>query len=235
MKISVVIPAYNEESVIKETLNTYREFLSENYEDFELILVNDGSTDKTLEIAKSCKDVICLSYKNNRGKGYAVKRGFLRATGDYIFFTDADLSYAPCNISRAVELFSATHSAGVVGVRRRKASDYTFMRRIVSDTFARLVRRVISTSLPDTQCGFKGFEKSTGKQIFAQSQIFDFGFDFEVIYLSEALKKPLLAMPISFNHRIDTKIRFLRDGLGIVRDLIYIKRRRVNGNIEKTV
>ena len=235
MKISVVIPAYNEEKVIKNTLQAYGDYLSSNFKEYEIIMVDDGSTDKTLELAKSCKGVICISYQKNRGKGYAVKRGFLRATGDYIFFTDADLSYSPDNISRAIEIFLATGSAGVVGVRSDKHTDYTFVRRVISNAVAKMIRRVISTALSDTQCGFKGFEKTTAKQIFAESQIFDFGFDFEVIYLSQTLGKVLSAMPVTFCHRLDTRVRPIRDGFGIVRDLIYIKRRSINGNVQKTM
>ena len=235
MKISVVIPAYNEEELIEKTLIDYQKFLSENYSEFELILVDDGSSDKTLEVAKACKDVVCISYRQNRGKGYAVKRGFLRATGDYIFFTDADLSYSPQNISRAIQLFKTTNSSGVVGIRKDKKKDYTFFRRVVSDVFAKLVKFIISTSLADTQCGFKGFEKKTGKQIFSRSKIFDFGFDFEVIYLSQILGKSISAMPISFNHRKKTRIQPLRDGLRMVKDLIYLKRSGTNGNIKKRI
>ncbi len=235
MKISVVIPAYNEERVIEKTLKTYRDYLAENYEEFELILVDDGSLDKTYEIAIKCTDVICISYKNNRGKGYAVKRGFLRATGNYIFFTDADLSYSPQNINRALELLHKTNSSGVVGIRTDKKNDYNFFRRILSNIFADMVKNIISIPLADAQCGFKGFEKATAKQIFSKSKIFDFGFDFEIIYLMQSLDKPICAMPISFNHRKDTRVRFLRDGFRMMKDLIYIKRSGANGNIQKTV
>ncbi len=235
MKISVVIPAYNEEKVIERTLIEYRRFLAENYDEFELILVNDGSRDKTLELAKRCRDVVCISYSQNRGKGYAVKRGFLRATGDYVFFTDADLSYLPQNISRAMEIFRATNASGVVGVRTNKSKAYGLFRRIVSDAFAALVGQIISTNLCDTQCGFKGFDRNTGKQIFLGSRIFDFGFDFEVIYLSQMMGKTLSAMPVSFIHRKDTRVRAIRDGAAIIRDLIYIKRRQTNENVQKTL
>ncbi len=235
MKISVIIPAYNEERTIKEMLSAYYDYLAQNYDEFELILVDDGSSDNTLEIAKKCTGVICISYKNNRGKGYAVKRGFLRATGDYIFFTDADLSYEPQNITQALELFRMTNSSGVVGIRKNKYKDYTFLRCMVSNICAKVVRCIISTTLEDTQCGFKGFEKSTGKQIFSRSEIFDFGFDFEVIYLSRVLGKSISAMPVSFCHRKDTHVNLLKDGLAIIKDLIYIKRRQINEYIQKTV
>ncbi|MBR5155152.1 MAG: glycosyltransferase [Clostridia bacterium] len=235
MKISVIIPAYNEEDIIAEMLSEYWSFLTNNFTEFEIIVVDDGSLDKTLEIAKSFENTICISYKKNKGKGYAVKRGFLRATGDYIFFTDADLSYSPENISRAISIFQKTKASGVMGIRTNIDRDYPFFRRLVSKIFAKLVRYVISTNVTDTQCGFKGFEKSTGKQIFSRSQIFDFGFDFEVIYLSGVLGKPLATLPVSFKHRKETKVHMLRDSVRILKDLIYIKRSSFNENIQKTV
>ncbi len=235
MMVSVVIPAYNEEKTIEKMLNTYRAYLQETYGEFELILVDDGSRDKTFELARACKDVICISCKKNRGKGYAVKRGFLRATGDYIFFTDADLSYSPQYIGQGVDILAASEAEGVVGVRTNKKKDYTFFRRVLSDIFALVVRRVISTSLKDTQCGFKGFKKATGKQIFSQSSVFDFGFDFEVIYLSRILGKTLCPMSVSFEHRKDTKVHIVRDGFCAMRDLIYIKRRGTDGIVKKTI
>ncbi len=235
VKISVIIPAYNEEKVIGKMLRTYCSFLSENFAEFEIIVVDDGSLDKTLKIAKTFKDVICISYKQNKGKGYAVKRGFLRATGDYIFFTDADLSYPPENISRAISLFRQTNASGVMGIRNWLDRDYPLYRRIVSKAVRRLARCVISGNIPDTQCGFKAFDKRTGKQIFSRLKIFDFGFDFEVIYLSNILGKTLVTLPVSFKHRRATKVQMLRDGFGILKDLIYIKRSGGNGNIQKTV
>ncbi len=235
MKISVIIPAYNEEKVIGEMLRAYGSFLSENFAEYEIIVVDDGSIDKTFAIAKTFKNVICISYRQNKGKGYAVKRGVLRATGDYIFFTDADLSYAPENISRAISVFRKTAVSGVVGIRDNMDKDYPFLRRIVSRIFARLVRFALSIDVEDTQCGFKGFEKAAGKQIFSRSQIFDFGFDFEVIYLSELLGKTIAAIPVSFKHRRATKVHMLRDGFGVLKDLIYIRRSGFNENIQKTV
>lgn len=228
MKISVVIPAYNEEAVIGKTLTAYSDFLAENFDDFEIIAVNDGSTDRTGSIIRTFSGVTCISYSQNRGKGYAVKRGILRATGDYIFFTDADLSYAPENISRAISLFEKKLFSGVVGVRENLRRDYPVVRRVLSRAFARLVRLVLKVDLVDTQCGFKAFDKTTGKQIFSALRIFDFGFDFEVIYLSKIFGKRLAALPVSFNHRDASHVHLIADAGRALRDLFHIKRRKMH-------
>ncbi len=226
MKVSIVIPAFNEEKVIAATIKAYQDFLVKRHIDFEIIVVNDGSRDSTEEIIHQFKDVICVSYNKNRGKGYAVKRGVLRATGDYIFFTDADLSYAPENILRALFLFDKKAFSGVVGIRENLSRDYPFLRRIMSRAFACLVRIALPTDIPDTQCGFKGFDKQTGREIFSRLRTFDFSFDFEVIYLSRVLGKSLAGLPVSFVHRSTTRVRPVRDFLKAVKSMIFIKRRK---------
>lgn len=233
MKISVVIPSYNEEMVIGRTLAEYRSFLAENFEEFEVIAVDDGSSDETRTIIQSFENVICISYPENRGKGYAVKRGFLRATGDYIFFTDADFSYSPANILRAVELFESCNCCGVVGVRENLKKDYPLLRRILSRAFSGLVTGVLKISVCDTQCGFKGFRRSMGKRIFSMLEVFDFGFDFEVIYLAQLMGGGIMELPVSFCHRMDSGVRLVRDGAGMVRDLFCIKRSRRNEAVKR--
>ena len=228
MKISIVIPAFNEEKVIATTIKAYQDFLSKRNVDFEIIVVNDGSGDSTEAIIHQFKDVICVSYNKNRGKGYAVKRGVLRATGDYIFFTDADLSYAPENVLKALFLFDKKTFSGVVGIRENLSRDYPFLRRIMSRAFATFARLVLPTDIPDTQCGFKGFDKKTGREIFSRLQTFDFSFDFEVIYLSHVLGKSLVGLPVSFAHRSATRVRPVRDFLKAVKSMIFIRRRKTN-------
>lgn len=223
MKISLIIPAFNEEAVIGNTLSQCLDFLKANFCDYELIAVNDGSRDRTADIIRSFSDVICISYGTNRGKGYAVKRGFLRATGDYIFFTDADLSYSLGNIPKALELFRAKSICGVMGVRSIKGSNYPYLRRIFSRRLNRLLRLTLGISVPDSQCGFKALDKKTARDVFARSQIFGFGFDFEVLYLLKAMQKPLALLPLSFVHRTASHVRLFSDTAKILKSLIDIK------------
>ncbi len=228
MKISVVIPAFNEEEVIQNTLTTYMEFLSKNFKNFELIAVNDGSVDNTESCIRSVKDVICISYLKNRGKGYAVKRGVLRAGGDYIFFTDADLSYRPENILRAIEILGKNKVGAIAGIREKQRCDYPFLRRVCSQAFSLFVRAALPTQLPDTQCGFKGFDKETGKRIFSMLRTVDFGFDFEVVYLLQLLDKPVFELPVSFVHRAKSHVSPARDFLRAVKNMHNIKRSNID-------
>ena len=224
MKVSVVIPAYNEETLIGGTLIKYAEFLKSNFDEFELIAVNDGSTDKTLDEIKRCRCAKVVSYSQNRGKGYAVKRGILRATGDYIFFTDADGSYEPVNITRAISVIEKNRSAGVIGVRENRCQAYSRIRRFLSKGLSGVLKAFLTVDTADSQCGFKGFERKTAKQLFAMTRIFDFGFDFEVIYLSKILGKPLEVLPVTFVHRSDSRVRLLSDMLKILWDIFKIRK-----------
>ncbi len=206
MKISLVIPAYNEEKNIQKTVLEYRKYLATRKEDFEIIVVNDGSTDRTLENIKAFNDVICVSYPQNRGKGYAVKRGVLRATGDYIFFTDADLSFSPCCIGVALERFSQSGANIVLGERSERRKGYPFLRRCASRTLNFLLRRMLNINVRDSQCGFKGFDKKTACEIFAEVECEGFGFDFEVLSLAEDRGKVCESIPLEFRHREGSKV-----------------------------
>ncbi|MBR5614549.1 MAG: glycosyltransferase [Clostridia bacterium] len=231
MKISLVIPAYNEQEILGRTIATYLKFLKQNFAEFELIVVDDGSKDKTADIIRSFPECICISYKTNRGKGYAVKRGFLRATGDYIFFTDADLSYSPGNILRALSLFKQQNVCGVVGVRNNKRSGYPPLRRFFSVCFQKIVLQLLKTDIPDTQCGFKAFDKQTAKMIFSQSEICGFGFDFEIIYIARMMQKKLLPLPVTFIHRASSRINILSDSRKMLKSLLRLKFKRSLNNV----
>lgn len=226
MKISLVIPAYNEQKVIADTILACINFLRTHFKCYELIVVDDGSTDGTKAIVQGFKECICVSYPSNRGKGYALKRGLLRATGDYIFFTDADLSYSPENILRALSLFESSGACGVLGVRNNKTNDYPLFRRIASRCFEKIVKVFLKTEISDTQCGFKGFDKATAKSIASQSRLFDFGFDFELVQLALQMHKKLVPLPVTFRHRSSTRVRFFRDSFKMLAELIMLRLKR---------
>lgn len=224
MKVSLILPAYNEEKLIENTITQCLDFFSQNNLEHELVVVNDGSTDKTEEIVRSFKKVILISYPSNRGKGYAVKRGILRATGDYIFFTDADLSYPLENIKKALDIFSSTQVCGVMGVRYKKNTDYPFLRRVCSDLFQLLVQNLLSINFSDTQCGFKSFDKHTARMIFPECRIADFGFDMEVIYHISRQNLPMASLPVTFTHRADSRVK-LSDSISLLKDIFLLKQR----------
>ncbi len=234
MKISVIIPAYNEEERIARTLSEYRSYLSRSFSSYELIAVDDGSADGTERVIRAADGVRCVSYAENRGKGYAVRQGVLRADGDYIFYTDADLSYSPENIGAAMRLFEQG-ADGVVGVRADKRHDYPPLRRLGSAAVEYIAQKMLKTSVRDTQCGFKAFEGRTAKEVFSRSEMCGFGFDLEIISLCESLGKRLAELPVRFSHRSASRISPISDGTAILRDIcrLAVRKKRENARRER--
>lgn len=232
MKVSLVIPAYNEEKNIQKTVLEYRKYMEETIEDFEIIVVNDGSTDKTLNVIKKIENVVCVSYQKNRGKGHAVKRGVLRAKGDYIFFTDADLSFSPECIGLALERLEKSKADIVVGERDRKRPGYTLVRRWASAILNFLLRHILGIRVSDSQCGFKGFERQTAREIFSETGCEGFGFDFEVLSIAENMGKVCESMPLDFKHNKSSKVSPVWDSFKMLGQIVVLslKKRTVEEN-----
>lgn len=233
MRLSLIIPAYNEKSVIADTVIQTIEYLEKTVIDYELLIVDDGSTDNMRDEldALLSEKVRLLSYGKNRGKGYAVRYGVLYAKGDYIMFTDADLAYGLKPIAQCLDMLK-NGAPIVVGTRKTNGdgyNDYPLIRKIASKGFSFLTDAVLK--LPyDTQCGFKGFEKKAGKSIFKKCKIDGFAFDIEVLLIAVKQGYKIKELPVSIiNHR-DSKVNVVFDSMRMLWNIIKIKtsiRRRV--------
>ena len=160
MKLSIVIPCYNEAKDIASNVEKVKSYLLDKKIDHELLLVNDGSKDNTKEVIESIPDVKALSYEKNRGKGGAVKYGIENATGDYVLFMDADLSTDISAIERVIEL--APNYDLIIGSRHAKDSvikkKQPWTRVFIGWCCRVLVKMLFHTKLKDTQCGFKAMK-----------------------------------------------------------------------------
>lgn len=223
-KVSVVIPVYNEEKVLKSSLETLKRSLSKNFFDYEIIAVNDGSRDGSFEILKSADFVKLLSEDKNRGKGYAVKKGILSACGDYIFFTDADLSYSPEYIYRAVLLMKQSGAECIFGKRCGLKKDYPFVRRTASKIFAKLSQKFLNLDISDPQCGFKGFSKQAANRIFLLVKNEGFAFDVEAAYIAKTLNLSHKELEVRFFHQKNSRVNLLFDSVKMVSALFKIKK-----------
>jgi dolichyl-phosphate beta-glucosyltransferase len=227
--LSLIIPAYNEESVISDTANAAVTALSESFDDWELILVDDGSTDDTLRKLRKYEGekVHIISYSPNRGKGYAVKRGMLAAKGELIFYTDADLAYGLNKVATAAGIFKSTDADIVAGSRkldRDAYNKYPPVRRLMSNCFA-LGAKAISGMSFDTQCGFKGFKREAARSVFSRCEEERFAFDFEIMLTAKMLGLKVTEIPVRIiNHR-GSKVNIIRDSLRMARDVMRIKKR----------
>lgn len=228
MKISLVIPAYNESNRIVNTLDQVTRFMNETYQDFEIIVADDGSKDNTVEIAKSFKNrgVTVLSFEH-AGKGSTLKQAILQASGDYIFFTDADLPYELKNMTTALNRFSNSTAGLVIGARdlyhEFDGIPYPFYRNLMSKAFSFVVNSVLKLGIKDTQCGFKGFRKDVAHAIFPKITVLGFGFDIEVLTIAKLNKYNIERIPVSLMHSKGSKVNAIRDTYKMLKDIFIVK------------
>ena len=222
---------YNEISIIRETAQTLSDYMSNNFEDYEIIFANDGSKDgcdkAVEEMGLPCVRVV--GYAENRGKGYAVRQAMLAAEGDIIMFTDADLAYGTDVIKRVYETFLANPEASMVIGSRNLSKDgydgYTAIRKLASKVYIKVLSIVGGFKLSDSQCGCKAFEGKAAKEIFSRCEVDRFAFDFECILWAVKFGMKIVEMPVKIiNHR-ESKVSVLRDSFKMVRDILKMKKR----------
>lgn len=231
MKFSLCIPMYNEISIIKETAQTLSDYMSANFDDYEIIFSNDGSTDgcdkAVEEIGLPCVRVV--GYEQNRGKGYAVRVAMLAAEGDIIMFTDADLAYGTDVIKRVYDIFLADPDAHMVIGSRNMSADgyegYTAIRKLASKVYIKVLSIVGGFKLSDSQCGCKAFTGKAAHEIFSRCEVDRFAFDFECILWAMKFGMKIVEMPVKIiNHR-ESKVNVLRDSFRMIRDILKMKKR----------
>lgn len=221
--VSLIIPAYNEEKIIAQTVLFCQKYLSYHLPEYQLIVVDDGSTDNTLEEASRVKGVNILSYPRNRGKGYAVRQGMQVAGGDMVFFTDADLPYHLKYLQSGLRLMEQGADV-VIGNRDHSRTGYPPVRKMLSRGCQALSGLVLQSESYDTQCGFKGVSRRVVRNILPMAQIDDFGFDMELLYLAEKYGMNIKSIPVTMQeHRQDTHVHVLSDSYKIAKDMLKIR------------
>lgn len=233
MKLSVVIPMYNESSIVKDSIISFSDYLKANYDDWELIFSDDGSTDNcgdaVAEYAKTDGRVVLSRYEKNRGKGCAVRTGILKATGDIIIFTDCDIAYGVEAIGQAADFFASHPEDSVVVGSRNLSADgyegYTFIRKLASKTFIKVLNIIAGFRLSDSQCGIKGFRRDAARNIFSVCETDRFAFDFEALMVAGELGYKIGEMPVKIiNHR-ESKVHVFSDSFKMLADIRRIKKR----------
>ena len=232
MKISLVIPMYNESSIIHEAIATFSEYMKKTFQDFELIFVDDGSSDGCGDAveaahAEDARIRLCR-YTPNRGKGYAVRTGVLAAEGDLILFTDCDNAYGEQAVGALAKTLLDTGADIAVGSRNLSKDGYegyTFVRKLASKTYIKVISVAAGFKLSDSQCGIKGFRRDIAKKIFSNCEVDRFAFDLEVIMIATKLKAKIAEMPVKIiNHREST-VHIVRDSVKMLRDVHRMKKR----------
>ncbi len=231
MKFSLCIPMYNESSIIEDTARQLSAYMQANFDDYEIIFANDGSKDGCDKLVEALHlpGVRVVGYEQNRGKGYAVRTAMLAAKGDYVMFTDADLAYGTDVIGRVRDAFLAHPEADMVIGSRNLSKDgyegYTFIRKLASKTYIKVLCLAGGFKLSDSQCGCKAFTQDAVKKIFPRCEVDRFAFDFEAILWAVKYGMTIHEIPVKIiNHR-ESSVNLVRDTLKMLRDLTKMKRR----------
>lgn len=228
--ITIVIPAYNESTRLGRTLDRILDFAYREAWPAEIIVVDDGSTDRTAELVQtyaqrnSC--VRLLSNPGNRGKGYSVRNGILHANGEFILFTDADLS-SP--IEEATKLFRALEDGSDIAIGSRwvrpelQTQRQSVSRQVLGRVFNGFLRLFLGLKFNDTQCGFKALRQSCAKAVFPLQRVEGWGFDPEILFLAQKMGFSMAEVPVVWAHDDGTRIHPLADGTKMIADMIRIR------------
>lgn len=238
--LSIIIPAFNEALRLPPTLDRIVEYIRQSGRKTEILVVDDGSSDATAQVAESFSNRVPLlrviPNGMNRGKGYSVRHGMLEAQGDIVLFSDADLS-AP--IEEADKLIAALERNDVaIGSRALDRSLISVhespFREFAGIVFNKIVRFVLRLPFVDTQCGFKAFRRERCRIIFQQQRIERFGFDPELLYLARHHDLKSAEIPVRWAHSPATKVNMLRDSMQMFLDIFVIRWNALLGRYRKT-
>jgi dolichyl-phosphate beta-glucosyltransferase len=229
MDLSVVIPCYNEEKKLLNSLGTIHKYLLDNNYSFEMLVVNDGSKDGTKEIIENFmqtkENIRLINLEKNMGKGFAVKTGILNAKKDFILFMDADLS-TPIEELGSFKEQSPNYNI-LIGSRKVKGANITsfqpWHRKLAGEIFPLVVQVLGVSKMRDTQCGFKMFKREVGQRLVSKQTIDRWGFDAELMYLAKKYKYRVKELPVSWENSVDSKLNTIKDGFGMFRELVKIK------------
>ncbi|HTR65406.1 MAG TPA: dolichyl-phosphate beta-glucosyltransferase [Terriglobales bacterium] len=237
---SIVIPAYNERDRILPTLESVLAYAGRQGWNAEVLVVDDGSRDETAEIvtqfAARHPMVRLVRNPGNRGKGYSVRNGMLRASGEILLFSDADLA-SP--IEESEKLFAAIAAGADIAIGSRwirselQTQRQPLHRQLMGRLYNLLMRIVLGLNFKDTQCGFKAFKRSTAQRIFQFQKIERWGFDPELLYLARKFGLRVVEIPVAWAHQEGARIHPVRDGMRMFGELLTVRWNAIRGQYAK--
>lgn len=200
-KVSIIVPVYRGEKFIKNSLDTIKESVSRHFENFEIIAVIDGEVDKSLGEAKKVKGIKVVSYKNNMGKGYALKQGFKHCTGEFVTFIDSDIDLHPDQLKNFIPYLATADL--IIGSKRHPFSrkNYPLKRILLSKGYQLFSKMVLGINLRDTQTGLKLIKKEVLDIIMPLVMVKKHAFDLELCFLAQKHGFRIVEAPISIDYK----------------------------------
>jgi len=230
-----VVPAFNEAARIGNSLKKIDEFLRSSSLGYEVIVVDDGSTDDTPSVVRQSKlkGLRLIQNPQNQGKGFTVRNGVLASIGTYVLFTDADLSAPIEELPKLLNIATTEKADVVIGSR---AIDRTYIekhqsrsRELGGVAFNMMVRSLLGLRLHDTQCGFKLFHRQNTRGIFEKLTTAGFGFDPELLFLAKRQGLKIREVPVRWSHAEGSKVHFLKHATVMFMDLVRIRWNALTG------
>jgi len=227
-RLSLVIPAYNEQARLPYTLSQIEAFVCREQIDCEVIVVDNGSRDSTSAVvlqASATFPRLRLKRTDRRGKGCAVRTGVLAAQGDVVIFADADLSWSVEDLLRFMALVEDATPV-VIGSREgtdARRIDEPWYRHLMGRACNRVVQSLAVPGIEDSQCGFKAFRADAARAIFTRQRIDGFGFAVEVLYLARRLGFGIRVVPLRWEHKENSRVAPVRDTLAMLTDVLRVR------------
>lgn len=231
IELSIIIPAYNERNRLPQTLLDTVQWCQENCSGYEIIVVDDGSTDKTLEIGlffSEYHDRICCISNPHLGKGAAVRCGMLNSSGKEVLFMDADGATPLQEIhklrDKLKEGYAIAVGSRVAQIQGGETRVVTSLhRKLAGRFFAGIVKLCGVSGIRDTQCGFKLFRREVIGKIFPHQKLNGFAFDVEILFLAHKLSLPVSEVPVDWHNKQGSKVNLVLDGVRMLYDVLRLK------------
>ncbi len=235
--LSIIIPSHNEEHRLPNTLEQIFRFLEKQSYSAEVVVVENGSTDRTWEIANEFSvhhSNLVVIHEESRGKGNALRRGVLTAKGEYRFICDADLSMPIEDLKNFLPPVLANFDVAIGSREARGSVRYNEppYRHFGGRAINLIIQLLILPGLDDTQCGFKCFHAQAAESLFSQQTVTGWGFDIELLYLARRKKMKILEVPIRWYFDADSKVSAVRDALRMIGDIIRIHINALRGKYD---
>ncbi len=227
--LSVIIPAYNEEARLGPTLDAVMAFLKRCSYRSEIVVVDDGSSDRTSEVAQQKLSGFAhqiMKNNPNLGKGGSVKKGMLAGKGKFLLFTDADLSTPIEEIEKVLKALEKGYDI-VLGSRALPDSNVEIKQNVLRQSMGKIfnlfARALAFQNIKDSQCGFKCFKRQAAQDLFSRQKLMGFGFDAEIVFLAQRLKYRILEMPVIWRNSPNSRVHVIKDSLNMFLDLFRIR------------